>query len=105
MLQQQQKDNNRILTFVKLFATIGLLKPLTILLLLFVPRVLSTPQAPHESRISHTGTPAKVSLRERERHTDRQTERPTHRARRDLRDEISATALLPRERHTKAQSS
>ncbi len=94
---QQQKDNNRILTFVKLFSTIGLLKPLTILL--FVPSVLSTPQAPHESRIFHTGTPAKGSLRERER------ERATHRARRDSRDEISATALLPRERDRKAQSS
>jgi hypothetical protein len=72
---QQQKDNSRILTFVKLFSTIGLLKPLTILL--FVPSVLSTLQAPHESHIFHTGTPAKVSLRERkrERHTDKERER------------------------------
>ncbi len=37
---------------------------------LFVPSVLSTPQAPHESRIFHTGTPAKVSLRERDPHTE-----------------------------------
>jgi hypothetical protein len=104
---QQQKDNSRILTFVKLFSTIGLLKPLTNLL--FVPSVLSTLQAPHESHIFHTGTPAKVSLRERKRERDIQTkrerERATHRARRDSRDEISATALLPRETHTKAQSS
>jgi hypothetical protein len=33
--------------------------------------MLSTPQAPHESRIFHIGTPAKVSLRETHTHRER----------------------------------
>jgi hypothetical protein len=39
-----------------------------------------------------------------ERNTHRHRERPTHKARRDLRDEISATTLLPRETYIKVQS-
>jgi hypothetical protein len=66
---QQQKDNSRIFTFVKLFFTIGLLKPLTILL--FVLSMLSTPQALHKSRIFHIGTPAKVVMRETHTHIER----------------------------------
>jgi hypothetical protein len=60
--------------------------------------MLSTPQAPHESRIFHIGTPAKVSLRDTHTHT----QRPTHRVRKDSRDEIFTTVLLPRDTHIKA---
>jgi hypothetical protein len=60
--------------------------------------VLFTPQAPHESRIFHTETPAKVSLIETHTHTD--TKRDPHTELEETREMKFPQLLYYRERDT-----